>query len=122
MDCSPFQQPRCLGDLSFRYGALAPHPVAKPVTPVITTSLYFIVFGAAIGSRMPRSTGLPMAPISFLADMLSLFMQSIFNASSHFLPEIPGTIYELLSAPISPIATVIGYVGAAATNRSSSAW
>jgi len=87
------------------------------VTPVITTSLYFIVFGAAIGSRMTQIDGVPYA--AFIVPgliMLSLFTQSIFNASfGIFFPKFTGTIYELLSAPISPFETVLGYVGAAAT-------
>ena len=87
------------------------------VTPVITTSLYFIVFGAAIGSRMTEIDGVPYG--AFIVPgliMLSLFTQSIFNASfGIFFPKFTGTIYELLSAPISPFETVIGYVGAAAT-------
>ena len=87
------------------------------VTPVITTSLYFVVFGAAIGSRMTEVDGVPYG--AFIVPgliMLSLFTQSIFNASfGIFFPKFTGTIYELLSAPISPLETVIGYVGAAAT-------
>src|ERR1043165_7504655 len=87
------------------------------VTPVITTSLYFVVFGAAIGSRMTEVDGVPYG--AFIVPgliMLSLFTQSIFNASfGIFFPKFTGTIYELLSAPISPFETVIGYVGAAAT-------
>jgi len=87
------------------------------VAPVITTSLYFIVFGAAIGSRMSEIGGVDYG--SFIVPgliMLSLLTQSIFNASfGIFFPKFTGTIYELLSAPISPIETVIGYVGAAAT-------
>jgi ABC-2 type transport system permease protein len=87
------------------------------VTPVITTSLYFIVFGAAIGSRMTEVDGVAYG--AFIVPgliMLSLFTQSIFNASfGIFFPKFTGTIYELLSAPISPLETVIGYVGAAAT-------
>ena len=87
------------------------------VTPVITTSLYFIVFGAAIGSRMTEIDGVPYG--AFIVPgliMLSLFTQSIFNASfGIFFPKFTGTIYELLSAPISPFETVLGYVGAAAT-------
>jgi len=87
------------------------------VTPVITTSLYFIVFGAAIGSRMTQIDGIAYA--AFIVPgliMLSLFTQSIFNASfGIFFPKFTGTIYELLSAPISPFETVLGYVGAAAT-------
>jgi ABC-2 type transport system permease protein len=87
------------------------------VTPVITTSLYFIVFGAAIGQRMTQVEGTPYG--AFIVPgliMLSLFTQSIFNASfGIYFPKFTGTIYELLSAPISPLETVIGYVGAAAT-------
>jgi ABC-2 type transport system permease protein len=87
------------------------------VTPVITTSLYFVVFGAAIGSRMTEVQGVPYG--AFIVPgliMLSLFTQSIFNASfGIFFPKFTGTIYELLSAPISPFETVLGYVGAAAT-------
>ncbi|HYI63709.1 MAG TPA: ABC transporter permease [Allosphingosinicella sp.] len=87
------------------------------VTPVITTSLYFVVFGAAIGSRMTEIDGVPYG--AFIVPgliMLSLFTQSIFNASfGIFFPKFTGTIYELLSAPISPFETVLGYVGAAAT-------
>jgi ABC-2 type transport system permease protein len=87
------------------------------VTPVITTSLYFVVFGAAIGSRMTQIDGVAYG--AFIVPgliMLSLFTQSIFNASfGIFFPKFTGTIYELLSAPISPFETVLGYVGAAAT-------
>ena len=87
------------------------------VTPVITTSLYFVVFGAAIGSRMSEIDGVAYG--AFIVPgliMLSLFTESIFNASfGIFFPKFTGTIYELLSAPISPLETVLGYVGAAAT-------
>jgi ABC-2 type transport system permease protein len=87
------------------------------VTPVITTSLYFVVFGSAIGSRMSEIGGVPYG--AFIVPgliMLSLFTQSIFNASfGIFFPKFTGTIYEVLSAPISPFEIVIGYVGAAAT-------
>ncbi len=85
--------------------------------PVITTSLYFIVFGAAIGSRMTDVGGIPYG--SFIVPglmMLSLFTESIFNASFGIhMPRFTGTIYEILSAPLSPFETVLGYVGAAAT-------
>ena len=85
--------------------------------PVITTSLYFIVFGSAIGSRMSEINGIDYG--SFIVPglmMLSLFTQSIFNASFgiHF-PKFIGTIYEILSAPVSYIEIVLAYVGAAAT-------
>jgi ABC-2 type transport system permease protein len=87
------------------------------VTPVITTSLYFVVFGSAIGTRMSEVDGVPYG--AFIVPgliMLSLFTQSIFNASfGIYFPRFTGTIYELLSAPISYLEIVIGYVGAAAT-------
>jgi ABC-2 type transport system permease protein len=87
------------------------------VTPVISTSLYFVVFGAAIGRRMSEVNGVPYG--AFIVPgliMLSLFTQSIFNASfGIYLPRFTGTIYEILSAPISYLEIVIGYVGAAAT-------
>ena len=87
------------------------------VTPVITTSLYFIVFGAAIGSRMAEVDGVSYG--AFIVPgliMLSLFTQSIFNASfGIFFPKFTGTIYEILSAPISSFEIVLAYVGAAAT-------
>ena len=87
------------------------------VTPVITTSLYFIVFGSAIGSHMSEVQGVAYG--AFIVPgliMLSLFTQSILNASFgiHF-PKFIGTIYELLSAPISYGEIVLAYVGAAAT-------
>ncbi|MGN6268666.1 MAG: ABC transporter permease [Sphingomonas sp.] len=87
------------------------------VTPVITTSLYFIVFGGAIGSRMQQVGGVHYG--SFIVPgliMLSLLTQSIANASiGIYFPKFVGTIYELLSAPVSSLEMVIGYVGAAAT-------
>lgn len=87
-------------------------------TPVITTALYFVVFGSAIGSRMqPVVEGLEYG--SFLVPgliMLSIFTNSIFNASfGIYFPKFTGTIYELLSAPISYLEIVIAFVGAAAT-------
>lgn len=87
-------------------------------TPVITTALYFVVFGSAIGSRMqPVMEGLEYG--SFLVPgliMLSIFTNSIFNASfGIYFPKFTGTIYELLSAPISYLEIVIAFVGAAAT-------
>ena len=85
--------------------------------PVITTSLYFVVFGTAIGSRMTEINGVPYG--SFIVPglmMLSMFTESIFNASFGIhMPRFTGTIYELLSAPMSAFETVLGYVGAAAT-------
>jgi ABC-2 type transport system permease protein len=87
------------------------------VSPVISTSLYFVVFGAAIGSRITDIDGVSYG--AFIVPgliMLSLLMQSISNASfGIFFPKFTGTIYELLSAPVSYIEIVIGYVGAAAT-------
>jgi ABC-2 type transport system permease protein len=87
------------------------------VTPVITTSLYFVVFGAAIGSRMAEVDGVPYG--AFIVPgliMLTLFTESIFNASfGIYFPKFTGTIYELLSAPVSYLEIVLAYVGAAAT-------
>ncbi len=87
------------------------------LAPVITTSLYFVVFGAAIGSRMSSMSGVSYG--AFIVPgliMLALLTQSIFNASfGIFFPKFTGTIYELLSAPISPLEIVLAYVGAAAT-------
>jgi ABC-2 type transport system permease protein len=87
------------------------------VTPVITTSLYFVVFGAAIGSRMNEVSGVHYG--SFIVPgliMLSLFTESLNNASfGIYLPKFTGTIYEVLSAPVSAFEIVLAYVGAAAT-------
>jgi ABC-2 type transport system permease protein len=87
------------------------------VSPVLSTALYFVVFGSAIGSRITEIEGVGYG--SFIVPgliMLSLLTQSISNASfAIFFPKFTGTIYELLSAPISPFEIVIGYVGAAAT-------
>jgi len=87
------------------------------VAPVITTSLYFVVFGAAIGGRLTQVDGVSYG--AFIVPgliMLSLFTQSISNASfGIYFPKFTGTIYELLSAPVSYIEIVIAYVGAAAT-------
>jgi ABC-2 type transport system permease protein len=87
------------------------------VSPVISTSLYFVVFGAAIGSRITDIDGISYG--AFIVPgliMLSLLTQSISNASfGIFFPKFTGTIYELLSAPVSYIEIVISYVGAAAT-------
>jgi ABC-2 type transport system permease protein len=85
--------------------------------PVISTSLYFIVFGSAIGSRMAEIDGVSYG--AFIVPgliMLSILTESISNASfGIYMPKYSGTIYEVLSAPISPLEIVIGYVGAAAT-------
>ncbi len=87
------------------------------LTPVISTSLYFVVFGSAIGSRMTEIGGVPYA--AFIVPgliMLSVFTESISNAAfGIYMPKFTGTIYELLSAPISAFETVLAYVGAAAT-------
>jgi ABC-2 type transport system permease protein len=87
------------------------------VTPVITTSLYFVVFGAAIGSRISQVNGVPYG--AFIVPglmMLSLFTESVSNASfGIYFPKFTGTIYELLSAPVSPQEVILGYVGAAAS-------
>ena len=87
------------------------------VTPVITTALYFMVFGAAIGGRMADMDGISFG--AFIVPgltLLSVFMQSISNASfGIYFPKFTGTIYELLSAPISSLEVVLAYVGAAVT-------
>jgi ABC-2 type transport system permease protein len=87
------------------------------VSPVISTSLYFIVFGAAIGARITEIDGVSYG--AFIVPgliMLSLLTESVSNASfGIYMPRWAGTIYELLSAPVAPIEAVLGYVGAAAT-------
>ena len=87
------------------------------VSPVISTSLYFVVFGSAIGSRMAEIEGVTYG--SFIVPgliMLSILTQSISNASfGIFFPKFTGTIHELLSAPVSYVEIILGYVGAAAT-------
>ncbi|MGA2793139.1 MAG: ABC transporter permease [Roseiarcus sp.] len=87
------------------------------VSPVLSTSLYFVVFGAAVGSHMAQIGGVSYG--AFIVPgliMLGLLTQSISNASfGIYFPRFVGTIYELLSAPVSPIEIVIAYVGAAAT-------
>ena len=86
-------------------------------SPVISTSLYFVVFGAAIGSRIEQVEGVPYG--LFIVPglvMLSLLTQSIANASfGIFFPKFTGTIYEVMSAPISFFEIIVGYVGAAAS-------
>ncbi|MET0545586.1 MAG: ABC transporter permease [Caulobacterales bacterium] len=86
-------------------------------TPVLTTSLYFVVFGGALGSRIAEVEGIPYG--TFIVPgliMLSVFTQSIFNASfGIYFPKFTGTIYEILSAPMSYVEIVLAYVGAAAT-------
>ncbi|HUL40317.1 MAG TPA: ABC transporter permease [Burkholderiales bacterium] len=87
------------------------------VTPVITTSLYFVVFGSAIGSHISEVGGVRYG--AFIVPgliMLSLFTESLNNASfGIYLPRFTGTIYEVLSAPVSAVEIVLAYVGAAAT-------
>lgn len=91
--------------------------VQSLLSPVISTSLYFVVFGAAIGSRMAQIDGVSYG--AFIVPgliMLSVLTESISNASfGIYMPRYSGTIYEVLSAPISPMEIVVGYVGAAAT-------
>jgi ABC-2 type transport system permease protein len=87
------------------------------ISPVLSTVLYFVVFGAAIGSRIQNVEGISYG--AFIVPgliMLSLLTQSVSNASfGIYFPRFTGTIYELLSAPVSATETVLGYVGAAAT-------
>jgi ABC-2 type transport system permease protein len=87
------------------------------LSPVISTSLYFIVFGSAIGSRMATIDGVSYG--AFIVPgliMLTLLMESVSNASfGIYLPRFTGSVYELLSAPVSAVEALIGYVGAAAT-------
>src|SRR5258705_5544536 len=87
------------------------------VAPVISTALYFVVFGAAIGTRIAQIEGVSYG--AFIVPglvMLTLLTQSVTNASfGIYFPRFTGTIYEILSAPVSPLEVVIGYVGAAAT-------
>jgi ABC-2 type transport system permease protein len=91
--------------------------VQSIVAPVISTSLYFVVFGSAIGSRVSQVNGVSYG--AFIVPgliMLSLFTQSLANASfGIYFPRFTGTIYEILSAPVSAMEIVIGYVGAAAS-------
>jgi len=87
------------------------------VSPIISTALYFVVFGSAIGSRIQEIEGVPYG--TFIVPgllMLTLLTQSIANASfGIFFPKFTGTVYEVMSSPISFIEIIIGYVGAAAT-------
>jgi ABC-2 type transport system permease protein len=91
--------------------------VQSLVTPVITTSLYFVVFGAAIGSKLATAGGVQYG--AFIVPgliMLALFTESLSNASfGIYFPKFTGTIYELLSAPVSYVEIVMAYVGAAAS-------
>ena len=87
------------------------------LAPVISTSLYFVVFGTAIGSQIPDIDGVKYG--AFIIPgliMLSVITQSLSNSAfGIFMPKYNGTIYEILSAPISPLETILGYVGAAST-------
>lgn len=91
--------------------------VQSILTPVLTTSLYFVVFGSAIGSRMTEINGVPFA--AFIVPgliMLSVLNESVGNASfGIYFPKWSGTIYELLSAPVGTPEILLGYVGAAAS-------
>lgn len=91
--------------------------VQSIVAPVLSTSLYFVIFGAAIGSRITEIDGVSYG--AFIVPgliMLSIFTESLNNASfGIYLPRFTGTIYEVLSAPVSPLEMVLGYVGAATT-------
>src|SRR5204862_3314981 len=91
--------------------------VQSIVAPVITTALYFVVFGAAMGTRISQIEGVQYG--AFIVPgliMLTLLTQSVTNAAfGIYFPKFTGTIYEILSAPISSFEIVIGYVGAAAT-------
>jgi ABC-2 type transport system permease protein len=92
-------------------------PLGSILSPVISTSLYFVVFGAAIGSRIQEVNGVDYG--AFIVPgliMMMLLTQSVMNASfGIYFPRFVGTIYEILSAPVSFVEIVIGYVGAAAT-------
>ena len=102
---------------SFELARTARTLLQSIVAPVITTSLYFVVFGAAIGTRISQIEGVPYG--AFIVPgliMLTLFTQSVTNAAfGIYFPRFTGTIYEVLSAPISALEIVLGYVGAAAT-------
>jgi ABC-2 type transport system permease protein len=101
----------------FEMGRTWRTPLQSIASPVISTSLYFIVFGAAIGSQITHIEGVSYG--AFIVPgliMLMLLTQSISNASfAIYFPKLIGTIYQILSAPVSTIEIVLGYVGAAAT-------
>ena len=92
-------------------------PLQSIVAPVISTALYFVVFGSAIGPRMTAISGVPYG--AFIVPglmMLMVLTQSVSNASfGIYFPKFVGTLYEVLSAPISYFEIIVGYVGAAAT-------
>ena len=101
------------------------HTVTQSIAaPVISTSLYFVVFGAAIGSRISDIDGISYG--AFIIPgliMLSLLNESISNAAfGIYMPKWSGTIYELLSAPVSAMEVVMGYVGAAASKSVAKTW
>ncbi len=102
---------------SFEMARMKRTMLQSVVSPVISTSLYFVVFGAAIGSRITEIDGISYG--SFIVPgliMLMLLTQSVSNASiGIYFPKFIGTVYELLSAPVSHFEIVLGYVGAAAT-------
>jgi ABC-2 type transport system permease protein len=102
---------------TFEMGRLLDTIIQSLLAPVISTSLYFIVFGSAIGSRMSDVDGVAYG--AFLVPgltMLTILTESISNASfGIYMPKFVGTIYEILSAPISALEIVLGYVGAATT-------
>jgi len=102
---------------SFEMSRMKRTMLQSVVSPVISTSLYFVVFGAAIGSRITEIDGVSYG--SFIVPgliMLMLLTQSVSNASiGIYFPKFIGTVYELLSAPVSYFEIVLGYVGAAAT-------
>jgi ABC-2 type transport system permease protein len=103
--------------LFVRNGAVFPHLSQSLISPVLSTSLYFVVFGAAIGSRIDEIDGVSYG--AFIVPgliMLSVLTQSISNASfGIYFPKFLGSIYELHTAPVSFVEIVLGYVGAAAT-------
>src|ERR1700742_4814945 len=102
---------------AFEMARISPTLMQSIVSPGFSISLYFFVFGSAIGSRIPEVGGVSYG--AFIVPglvMLSLLTQSISNASfGIYFPKFTGTIYELLSAPVSYVEIVIGYVGSAAT-------
>jgi ABC-2 type transport system permease protein len=102
---------------SFEMARMRRTVVQSIVAPVLSTSLYFVVFGSAIGSRIPEVDGTSYG--AFIVPgliMLSLLTESIGNASfGIYFPRFTGTIYELLSAPVAATEVILGYVGAAAT-------
>jgi ABC-2 type transport system permease protein len=110
--------PRAVGAIyRFEMARTARTLLQSIVSPVISTSLYFVVFGAAIGSRITEINGVSYG--AFIVPgliMLTLLTQSVMNASfGIYFPKFVGTIYELLSAPVSYLEVLVGYVGAAAT-------